>query len=84
MRSLATPTDLFRGVRYERELIHGSRLTRFMSKKELSFVPPDGTFTLLEYRVAKPQGSGIGAGTPPVNLKPSMKLTEDGGDVYQS
>jgi AP-3 complex subunit mu len=53
-----------------------------MSRKELSFVPPDGTFVLMEYRVAKSQGSGIGASTPPISLKPSINLTEDGGDVY--
>lgn len=50
-----------------------------MNKKELSFVPPDGSFTLMEYRVAYPQGSGIGRGTTPVILKPDIKLTDDGG-----
>ena len=54
-----------------------------MSKKELSFVPPDGLFTLMEYRVTKPLGSNIGSSTAPVALKPGISLTEDGGNVYR-
>lgn len=51
-----------------------------MAKKELSFVPPDGSFTLMDYRVERPQGSSLsGAGLVPITLKPIVILTDEGG-----
>lgn len=59
------------------------RFGRFMGKKELSFVPPDGNFTLMEYRVERPQGTSSigGTGLVPITLKPSVQLTGEGGAV---
>lgn len=52
-----------------------------MTRKELSFVPPDGSFTLMGYRVDRPQGSTItaAASSVPLALKPTLQLGEEGG-----
>jgi len=44
------------------------RVFRWEKSRVISFVPPDGRFTLLSYRV---RGSGV---TPPVNIYPSIKF----------
>ncbi|KAF8313048.1 clathrin adaptor mu subunit [Clavulina sp. PMI_390] len=56
------------------------RIARFISKRELSFVPPDGSFTLMEYRVDRTAGSHISAtGMIPITLKPIVQINDDGG-----
>ncbi|KAA1466028.1 clathrin adaptor mu subunit [Dentipellis sp. KUC8613] len=68
------------------------RLTRFSQSRTLSFVPPDGNFTLMEYRFS-PSAQAIlpatGALTavaqnqsqvqPPFTLKAAMRVAEFGG-----
>lgn len=59
-----------------------NRFGRFMAKKELSFVPPDGPFTLMDYRVERPHGISLSsAGLVPITLKPIVQLTEEGGKL---
>ncbi|KAH7100568.1 clathrin adaptor, mu subunit [Auriculariales sp. MPI-PUGE-AT-0066] len=61
------------------------RLSRWTRDKSLSFVPPDGAFTLMEYRYLPPNAnlaSSAQANVPiPVALKPSITLSEGGGSI---
>lgn len=67
------------------------RLNRFAQSKALSFVPPDGRFTLMEYRF-DPSASKPGAAPPltaaaaaqtqvqvPFTLRVSLSITDHGG-----
>ncbi|KAI9456976.1 clathrin adaptor mu subunit [Lactarius psammicola] len=67
------------------------RLNRFAQSKALSFVPPDGRFTLMEYRF-DPSASKPGAAPPltaaaaaqlqvqvPFTLRTSLSITDHGG-----
>ncbi|KDQ07024.1 hypothetical protein BOTBODRAFT_39169 [Botryobasidium botryosum FD-172 SS1] len=61
------------------------RLSKFASNKSLSFVPPDGNFTLMEYRVDTAPISQTATGAPqiqqlPISLKASIQLTDFGGN----
>ncbi|TFY73547.1 hypothetical protein EWM64_g10465 [Hericium alpestre] len=70
------------------------RLTRFSQSKVLSFVPPDGHFTLMEYHFLSsdpppPTSATLTAATqtaqtqsnvqPPFTLKANMQVVENGG-----
>jgi AP-3 complex subunit mu len=50
------------------------RLQKFASSKALSFVPPDGQFTLMECKIEEKQPLPL-----QVQLKPSVELSENGG-----
>jgi AP-3 complex subunit mu len=67
------------------------RLNRFAQSKALSFVPPDGRFTLMEYRF-DPSANKPGAAPPltaaaaaqvqvqvPFTLRVSLSITDHGG-----
>lgn len=60
-----------------------SSLQRWTRDKALSFVPPDGHFTLMEYRFVPTPTSAVittPASIPiPLTLKPVVKLDENGG-----
>lgn len=46
----------------------------------LSFIPPDGSFKLLEYQVAKPSENGVARPVGlPLTVKPVIKLEKKGG-----
>lgn len=51
------------------------RLARWAQSKVLSFVPPDGRFTLMEYRLAKPTSATV----VPLKVKPSITVGSMGG-----
>jgi len=51
------------------------RYNRYEKEKVISFVPPDGVFHLLKYRVS---GTGL---MKPIFVKPEIKFTEHGGTV---
>jgi len=58
------------------------RLQRWIRDKALSFVPPDGRFTLMEYRYAPSTSNTIGNARQlsiPFTLSPTITLTENGG-----
>lgn len=61
------------------------RLARFAHDKAISFIPPDGQFTLMTFRVP---GSGSGGAhlthtlNLPLQLQPSIVFTETGGKVH--
>lgn len=59
------------------------RLPRWVRDKSLSFVPPDGRFTLMEYRVATSSTStAVAAAAPvplPFALRASVRLDDTGG-----
>ncbi|KAF9520375.1 hypothetical protein BS47DRAFT_1311803 [Hydnum rufescens UP504] len=58
------------------------RLNKFATDKSLSFVPPDGNFTLMEYRVDSSTLIGAGSsGHVPLLLKSSIRLSEEGGSI---
>ncbi len=47
----------------------------------LSFIPPDGSFKLLEYQVAKPSENGVARPVGlPLTVKPVIKLEKKGGE----
>ena len=52
-----------------------------MTKNEVSFVPPDGSFTLMDYRVDKPAVGPGSSGLVPLVIKPSIQLEESGGRI---
>jgi len=55
------------------------RYSRYESEQVLSFVPPDGNFTLMRYRV-KP--SVISGGfSPPISCTPQLNYSLDGGGL---
>lgn len=51
------------------------RLARWNSNKSLSFVPPDGKFTLMQYRLATPTSPAF----LPLQLRPIITLGSSGG-----
>ena len=55
---------------------HVSRLQRWSRDKQLSFVPPDGHFTLMEYRYAP---SGLHQTAVPFALNAGVKIDENRG-----
>ena len=59
------------------------RLLRWKRDKALSFVPPDGRFTLMEYRYLPPTSKSLSAPSAkvpvPFALKPAVTIEEDGG-----
>ena len=59
------------------------RLLRWKRDKALSFVPPDGRFTLMEYRYLPPTSKSLSAPSArvpvPFTLKPAVTIEEDGG-----
>ena len=59
------------------------RLLRWKRDKVLSFVPPDGRFTLMEYRYIPPASKSLSAPSAqvpvPFILKPAVTIEEDGG-----
>ena len=59
------------------------RLRRWQRDKALSFVPPDGRFTLMEYRYFPPTSKSLSAPSAqvpiPFTLKPTVTIEEDGG-----
>ena len=59
------------------------RLQRWKRDKALSFVPPDGKFTLMEYRYLPPTSKSLSAPSAqvqvPFSLKPTVDTEEDGG-----
>ncbi|EIN10787.1 clathrin adaptor mu subunit [Punctularia strigosozonata HHB-11173 SS5] len=61
------------------------RLQRWARDKSLSFVPPDGRFTLMQYRYV-PTTSSAAITSPaivpvPFNLKPVVRLDDSGGTL---
>ena len=50
------------------------RLARWNASQSLSFVPPDGKFTLMQYRLATPSSTFL-----PLQLKPVITLGSTGG-----
>ena len=68
----------------QRTLIFCSgRLQRWKRDKALSFVPPDGKFTLMEYRYLPPTSKSLSAPSAqvqvPFSLKPTVATEEDAG-----
>ena len=63
------------------------RLQRWKRDKALSFVPPDGRFTLMEYRYQPPTSRSLSAPSAqvpvPFTLKPIVTIEEDGGTPYR-
>ena len=59
------------------------RLQRWKRDRTLSFVPPDGKFTLMEYHYLPPTPKSLSAPSAqvpvPFALKPVVTLEEDGG-----
>ena len=59
------------------------RLQRWKRDKALSFVPPDGNFTLMEYQYLPPASRSLSAPSSqvpvPFALKPMVTIEEDGG-----
>ena len=59
------------------------RLQRWKRDKTLSFVPPDGRFTLMEYQYSPPTSRSLSAPSAqvpvPFALKPAVNIEEDGG-----
>jgi len=58
------------------------RLQRWVRDKTLSFVPPDGNFTLMEYRLGSAMGSGSAtsqAHAAPFTMKNDIDISENGG-----
>ena len=53
------------------------RLQRWSRDKQLSFVPPDGHFTLMEYRYAP---GGLHQTAVPFALKAGVKIDESRGE----
>ena len=53
-----------------------SRLQKWTRDKRLSFVPPDGRFTLMEYLYTPSAGHQVPI---PLLLKPQVKVDEAGG-----
>ena len=64
-------------------LLRSARLQRWKRDKALSFVPPDGKFTLMEYRYVPPTSRSLSAPSAqvpvPFTLKPAVTIEEDGG-----
>ncbi|KAF9779540.1 clathrin adaptor mu subunit [Thelephora terrestris] len=64
------------------------RLRRWQRDKALSFVPPDGRFTLMEYRYLPPTSRSLSAPSTqvpvPFTLKPVVTIEEDGGSFSVS
>lgn len=61
------------------------RLARYAHDKAISFIPPDGQFTLMTFRV--PGASSGGAHLThnlnvPLHIQPSISFTETGGKVH--
>jgi len=52
------------------------RYSRYEREKVVSFVPPDGSFQLMKYRVLKPRPSGVVE--PPIYCKPSLVYDKSG------
>ena len=63
--------------------ICSGRLQRWKRDKALSFVPPDGRFTLMEYEYRPPVSRSLSAPSTqvpvPFSLKPAVTIEEDGG-----
>lgn len=63
-------------------------LRRWQRDKVLSFVPPDGRFTLMEYRYLPPTSKSLSAPSAqvpvPFILKPVVTIEEDGGSFNVS
>jgi len=63
------------------------RLQRWKRDKALSFVPPDGKFTLMEYRHIPPTSKSLSAPSAqvpvPFTPKPAVIIEEDGGTSYR-
>ncbi|EJD53907.1 clathrin adaptor, mu subunit [Auricularia subglabra TFB-10046 SS5] len=61
------------------------RLQRWTRDKSLSFVPPDGGFTLMEYRYLPPNAALASSAQAnvqlPIALKPTVSITENGGTL---
>ena len=59
------------------------RLRRWQRDKVLSFVPPDGRFTLMEYRYVPPTSRSLSAPSAqvpvPFTLKPIVTIEQGGG-----
>ena len=64
-------------------IFYSGRLQRWKRDKALSFVPPDGRFTLMEYRYLPPTSKSLSAPSAqvpvPFTLKPTVTIEEDGG-----
>jgi len=57
------------------------RLQRWTRDKSLSFIPPDGAFILMEYRVASASGMLANSQALPYSLRPVLTLSEGGGTL---
>ncbi|CAE6509897.1 unnamed protein product [Rhizoctonia solani] len=55
------------------------RLQKFLQTKQLSFVPPDGNFTLLTYQLPVPSPNPAAPPPLPIHLKSDVSLHEHGG-----
>ncbi|KAF8324480.1 Mu homology domain-containing protein [Cantharellus anzutake] len=55
------------------------RLQRWADKKELSFVPPDGRFILMEYSAQTP--TVVVAPVVPLHIKTSVQIYQGGGSI---
>ncbi|CUA76835.1 AP-1 complex subunit mu [Rhizoctonia solani] len=55
------------------------RLQKFLQTKQLSFVPPDGNFTLLTYQLPVPSPNPAAPPPLPIQLKSDVSLHERGG-----
>ena len=54
------------------------RLSRWQAAKQLSFIPPEGRFTLMTYRLGPPTRPHPAAALP-LSLKPVVTVGEAGG-----
>jgi len=67
----------FRNVDPDMLSLHPSvRLNRWQRDKVLSFVPPDGTFTLCSYSLPLPSTAPL-----PVHIRPNLSLHKDRGKL---
>ncbi|QRV76648.1 Adaptor complexes medium subunit family [Ceratobasidium sp. AG-Ba] len=60
------------------------RLQKFIQTKVLSFVPPDGNFTLLNYQLSVPSPNPAAPPPLPIQLKHDVALHEHGGSFELS
>jgi AP-3 complex subunit mu len=64
-----------------RENSHCYRLPKWTKDKMLSFVPPDGRFTLMEYRLGTTGTAVASMATIPFSMKSSIELLDNSANV---
>ena len=65
----------------QRKNLNVCRLPKWTKDKTLSFVPPDGRFMLMEYRLGTTGTSVASTATIPFSMKSSVELLENSANV---